>query len=78
MIQEYLQTFKGYVDSKGYIHDIKERKQRGKFFSGILTKERVQKLSEFELEEILSRLWAMSLWGNKGYLLQKKSFRVMG
>jgi len=70
-IQKYVRVFLEYISSEEYNRDIEERKQREEFFSKILTKKRIQKLSEFELGEIISGLWATRIWTNKEYLLQK-------
>ena len=63
--------FKEYVNSEEYQRDIEERKRREESLSKILQKERIQNLTEFELGEIISKLWATRVWTNNEYILQK-------
>jgi hypothetical protein len=49
---------------------MKERAERVQYFQG-WTAERLQEMSAEELLEYLSRLWAMLIWGNKAYVIDK-------
>src|SRR3989338_7135477 len=49
---------------------MEDRKERERFFSKI-TKESIDKMTEFEFGEIISNLWSTRIWGNKQYLIQK-------
>ncbi|AFL95277.1 hypothetical protein CL1_1074 [Thermococcus cleftensis] len=71
MIREYSRVFGRYVGSEEYERDLEERKRREALFSEVLAEERIKRLSEFELGEIISGLWATRVWTNKDYLLQR-------
>lgn len=47
-----------------------ERHERVVFYQG-WTKDRILKMSEEDLLEYLSKLWAMLIWGNKQYVVSK-------
>ena len=66
---------KGYVkaieeDREKHIQDMAERKERKLFYQS-WTKNRILKMGEEELYEYLARLWAMLIWGNKHYVVEK-------
>jgi hypothetical protein len=67
---KYIQSFKKYSNSEGYQEDVKDRKQREEFFSKI-TREKFLSLNEFDFGEIMAKLWAMRLWTNKDYQIQR-------
>jgi hypothetical protein len=69
-ILKHILSFKKYSKTKNYPNDMKDRKQREEFFSKI-TKERFLSLNEFDFGEIIAKLWAMRLWTNKEYPIQK-------
>jgi len=71
LIRRYIGVFREYAKSEEYARDLEERRKREEFFSKVLEKERLANLSEFELGEIISKLWATSIWTNKEYLLQR-------
>ena len=63
-------SFKNYTKTKNYQMDIKDWKEREEFFSKI-TKEKFLALNEFDFGEIIAKLWAMRLWTNKEYQIQR-------
>lgn len=69
-ISKHIQMFNKYAKTADFKRDKKDREERSKFYQS-LSKERLQSITEFELGEIISRLWASQLWGNKEYLVQK-------
>jgi hypothetical protein len=69
-ILHYIQSFKEYTKTKNYQEDIKDRKHREELFSK-LTKEKFLLLNEFDFSEIIAMLWAMRLWTNKEYQIQR-------
>lgn len=69
-LTQYIQSFKKYSKTKGYQEDVNDRKQREEFFSKI-TKEKFLLLNEFDFGEIIAKLWAMRLWTNKDYQIQR-------
>ncbi|MCX5778739.1 MAG: hypothetical protein NTU66_05960 [Elusimicrobia bacterium] len=50
--------------------DEQERFERIKYYQS-WTKERIQEMSRDELYEYMSKLWAMQIWGNKEYYVDK-------
>lgn len=71
LIRRYIGVLKEYAKSDEYARDLEEMRKRKEFFSKTLGKEKLVNLSEFELGEIISKLWATGMWTNKEYLLQK-------
>lgn len=69
-LSHHIQSFKNYTKTKNYQVDIKDRKEREEFFSKI-TKEKFLSLNEFDFGEIIAKLWAMRLWTNKEYQIQR-------
>ena len=69
-ILQHIQAFKKYAKTRNYQEDIKDRKQREEFFSKI-SKEKLLSLNEFDFGEIIAKLWAMRLWTNKEYQIQR-------
>lgn len=57
-------------DREKHIQDMAERKERKLFYQS-RTKERIVKMGEEELYEYLAKLWAMLIWGNKHYVVDK-------
>ncbi|MGA3101435.1 MAG: hypothetical protein ABSD61_06210 [Terracidiphilus sp.] len=51
-------------------NDIKERNERATYYRS-WTPELLQRMSADEFAEYLSKLWAMSIWGNKQYVVDK-------
>jgi hypothetical protein len=49
---------------------VKERDERAAYYQ-LWTAERLQQMSADEFAEYLSKLWAMSIWGNKQYVVDK-------
>jgi hypothetical protein len=69
-IERFISIFKEYTDGPDYKEDLAYRKERELFFSKI-TKQTIEGMTEFEFGEIISKLWATQIWGNKQYLIQK-------
>lgn len=68
LIERYFKKFADSVDLK---KETEEREQRRKLVADILERSRLENLSEVEFGELISRLWASSIWANKDYLVQK-------
>ena len=67
-IQDYVNSLKEDDDKKS--GDLAERVERATFYRK-WTKERILGMSKEDLYEYLSRLWAMLIWGNKQYVVDK-------
>ena len=52
------------------INDFKERKNRINYYQSI-SKDKILKMSKEDLLEYISKLWAMLIWGNKQYYVDK-------
>ncbi len=50
--------------------DVKDRNERATYYQSWAA-ERLQQMSADEFAEYLSKLWAMSIWGNKQYVVDK-------
>ncbi|MCK6427586.1 MAG: hypothetical protein L6Q72_00650 [Burkholderiaceae bacterium] len=53
-----------------FVATSKERRERAAYYQG-WTAERLRAMSEDELAEYVSKLWAMLIWGNKQYVVDK-------
>ena len=58
------------ANTEKYHNDKQERESRIKFYQS-WTKGRILKMDEEDLYEYLSKLWAMLIWGNKHYVVDK-------
>lgn len=66
----HLQAFKDYVKTQGFQKDQAHRLKNVHFFQEELPK-RLPQLSEADLSELVARLWASRIWGNKQYHIQR-------
>lgn len=69
-IKKYVEAYKKYTQSIEGKEDINHREERKKFFSN-LTKKKLLSWNELEFGQIISSLWATTIWGNKEYLTKK-------
>lgn len=69
-LKEYIERFKEYSKTEEFKEDMRERKERELFFRRI-DWENLQNMDEFLFGEMISKLWASSIWGNKNYLVKK-------
>ncbi len=69
-LQPELKKFKAYAQSAKFQQDEHERHDRVEFFQLEFPK-RIPQLSEADLAELISDLWAAQIWGNKQYLVQQ-------
>ena len=54
----------------GFAADLNERKERAAYYQS-WTRERLEHMGAEEFSEYLSKLWAMRIWGNKQYVVDK-------
>ena len=66
----YAHEFWEYTKTDEFQRDLAERKEHVHFFQTQLPG-RLDVLSEADIEEIVNRLWAHRMWGNKAYVAQK-------
>lgn len=62
-----LSSFKEYAKESRFVNDTKERIARKEFFKHLSQ----EKLTELTLSEMIKKLWAAQIWGNKEYLVNK-------
>jgi hypothetical protein len=67
-INHYIKDMRENKDK--HVQDITERSERKEFYQS-WTKERMLKMGEDDLFEYLAKLWAMLIWGNKHYVVEK-------
>lgn len=66
----HLKKFGKYIKSPQFESDVEHRRGQVEFFQKDFPK-RMPELAESDLAELVSRLWAAQIWGNKQYLIQK-------
>lgn len=67
-IKGYMKKFLSSLDFK---NEMSEREEHREFIVNLLKQDKLKTMTEFEFGELISRLWASALWGNKDYLVQK-------
>jgi len=69
-IETHLVRFKSYLGGAEYVADQRERESRVTFFREELPT-RLPDLSEADVTELVTMLWATAMWGNKQYHAQQ-------
>lgn len=69
-IGNYLRKFRQYANSEDFKEFQKERLARVAYFQKELP-ENLNELSEADIDELVVKLWASRMWGNKQYLVQQ-------
>lgn len=59
------------MSSLDFKREMASREKRRKFVVTLLSREKLKSMTELEFGELISKLWASALWGNKDYLVQK-------
>jgi len=72
LLKKHIATYKQNLlkDPEKHTKDLAERKERIAFYQS-WTKERLLAMTEEEFYDYLSHLWAMLIWGNKHYVVDK-------
>lgn len=72
LLQKHIAAYKKHLqdDREKHAQDLEERKQRTEYYQA-WTRNRLLKMTEEELYEYVSKLWAMLIWGNKKYVVDK-------
>ncbi|MDP2863107.1 MAG: hypothetical protein Q8N95_09975 [Desulfobacterales bacterium] len=72
LLKQYINVYKQNLakDPEKHTKDLAERKERIAFYQS-WTKERILSMTEENFYDYLSRLWAMLIWGNKHYVVDK-------
>lgn len=72
LLQRHIAQYKKNLhdNPEKHLKDITERKQRSDYYRS-WTGDRMPKMKKEDFSEYVSRLWAMLIWGNKGYAVDK-------
>src|SRR4030067_1685316 len=70
-ITTFVPTFKKYLKTSGREADLKERHERVEIYGRLLSPDGLMQMTELELGQAISSLWASLMWGNKGYLVER-------
>ncbi len=72
LLQEHIASYKKRLidDREKHLQDLAERKERTEYYQS-WSKDRLLKMTEEEFYEYVSKLWAMLVWGNKKYYVDK-------
>jgi hypothetical protein len=70
-IANFVPIFQQYLTSVESDADLKHRQERHKLYMQLLSDSALDQMSELELGQVISSLWANRGWGNKGYLVDQ-------
>ena len=71
-IESIIKKFKQKIDQNpSYYEEHRNERAERKHFYQSYTKERILEMTEEDFFEYISRLWAMLIWGNKQYVVEK-------
>lgn len=72
LIQKHIAAYKKHLtdDREKHAQDLEERKHRTEYYCS-WSKDRLLNMSEEDFYEYVSKLWAMLIWGNKKYAVDK-------
>ena len=70
LLNKYLNKYLNKEILENDINDLKERSEREKYYKSY-TSEKIVSMDEEEFYEYISKLWAMIIWGNKHYIIDK-------
>ncbi len=69
-IKKHTNKFLKYMRSKEHENDRQARSERVNYYKTVLPN-KLSELSELDIEELVTNLWASEIWGNKQYRAQK-------
>lgn len=70
-VAKYIPAYKKYLNSSSAQEDKSSREARITLYHQILAPEALDQMTELELGQVVSSLWASQMWGNKGFLVDK-------
>jgi hypothetical protein len=72
ILKKHIENYKQHLSKNPdkYTEDMAERRSRCDFYQA-WTKDRILQMSEEDLYQYISKLWAMLIWGNKKYVVDK-------
>lgn len=69
-IADFIKKHRETPQPQKYSDDIQERKEMIAYYQSF-TREKILQMNEENIYEYLSKLWAMLIWGNKHYVVDK-------
>ncbi len=70
-LAKYVHTYRQYLLGPEGLEDRQDRQQRLTLYAELLSPHGLKQMTELELGQVVSVLWASQMWGNKGYLVDK-------
>ena len=72
LLQAHIKSFMQHsqIDEQKFETDLRERAELVRFYQGF-TQERILTMTSEDVYEYISKLWAMLIWGNKHYVVDK-------
>ena len=72
LLRKHINNYLNSIDKnhEKHLQDMEERKERKSYYQS-WTRDRILKMGEDELYEYMAKLWAMLIWGNKHYVVDK-------
>jgi len=70
LLRKHIKTYVKLHKSDKYQQDLAEGKERAEYYQS-WTKKRILNMDESQLYEYIAKLWAMLIWGNKRYVVDK-------
>lgn len=71
LLSPHIQDYKNWLKSEDYRAWDEERKEKASTYGKLLSKDGIQAMTEVEVHELISTLWAFGGWGNKDYLVTR-------
>jgi hypothetical protein len=70
-VAQFVPAFNQYLESIEYQEDMAEQHARKELYERMLAPEGIDQMTELELGQVLSSLWASRMWSNKGYFVRQ-------
>ncbi len=72
LLKKHVKNYLAWIKANPLEHEknMRERRERVAFYQS-WTAERLRRMTEEELFEYVAKLWAMLIWGNKQYVVDK-------
>lgn len=70
LLYKHLERYLSKIDNETEVNDLNERLEREEYYKSY-TANKIISMNEEEFYEYISKLWAMIIWGNKHYIIDK-------
>ena len=71
LLSPHIKDYKGWVESEDFKAWDEERREKVSTYGKLLSKKGISAMTEVEVHELISTLWAFGGWGNKDYLVTR-------